>query len=169
MRLLAVSDIHGRDSRLSEIAREAGEVDLVLIAGDLTDFGGALELDKVIAATGNLAGKILAVPGNCDKRSARERLEDLGLSADGKLVEMAGVLCAGVGGSLLRTGFTPYERHDEELSAALQSALDAAERHTSSHNAPLVVLSHQPPWDTGADERHGAPTGSSELRAILEL
>lgn len=167
MRILALSDIHGHAERLERILGSAGEVDLVLVAGDLTDFGGAAELDLVLAAMDGQAGKIVAVPGNCDKRAARERLEELGLSADGRLVERPGALVAGVGGSLLRTGFTPYERYDEELAEALQTALDEAALLHS--DAPVIVLSHQPPRGTGADERRGASTGSHELRAILEL
>ena len=33
---------------------------------------------------------------------------------------------------------------------------------------PLVVLSHQPPKDSGADERRGVSVGSPALRKVLD-
>jgi len=167
MRLLALSDVHGDVRHIADIVSSAGEVDLVLVAGDLTEFGGAAELDAVLAAFGELRLKFVAVPGNCDRKAARERLMDLSLSADGTLVERGGVLTAGVGGGALRTGLTPYERGEEELAAAMRSAIEARVGSTLA-GLPLVALSHQPPKDSGADERRGAAVGSAELRAILD-
>jgi len=163
MRLLLLSDLHGDSARTRSILSKAGELDLILVAGDLTEFGGARELDEILSVFGGLLPKLVAIPGNCDRRAARERLAELGISADGRLVERGGLLVAGVGGGSLRSGLTPYERREDELSAALETALAEAGRR-----APLLVLSHQPPKGTGADERHGTAVGSSSLRALLD-
>jgi len=167
MLILALSDIHGQAERLARIASGNEGVDLVAIAGDLTDFGGAAELDAVIDALGRLAEGTVTVAGNCDKRSARERLEERGISCEGRVVERGGALVAGAGGGMLRMGLTPYERHEEEIASSLQEAIDEAGAWEG--RAPLVALSHQPPRESGADLRRGSYTGSTELRAILEL
>jgi Icc-related predicted phosphoesterase len=109
----------------------------------------------------------VTVPGNCDRKTARERLAALGLSADGSLVERGGVMTAGVGGGALRTGLTPYERGEEELAAALRGAI-GPRGSLPRDGMPLVALSHQPPRDSGADERRGSTVGSIALRRILD-
>jgi Icc-related predicted phosphoesterase len=172
MHILAVADIHGTYEQLSRIIAsakaETEKLDLVLAAGDLTEFGGKAELDMVLESFGVLRKLLVAVPGNCDKRSARERLESLGFSADGHLVERGGAKLVGVGGSALRSGLTPYERHEEELRAELSGAFDEL-NHGSDGEGPAIVLSHQPPKDSGADMRRGASVGSKSLREILDL
>jgi len=167
MLILALSDIHGEVDALSDTLSRTPEVDLVLVAGDFTEFGGASELGEVLEAFGEARSRLVAVPGNCDRRTARERLAGLGLSADGRLVERSGVLVAGVGGGLLRTGLTPYERHDEELASGLRASLDEGASRAQD-GSPLVVLSHQPPKDSGADMRRGVAVGSRALRAVLD-
>ena len=166
MLILAISDIHGRAERLPKIVLEVPDADLVLVSGDLTDFGGLDELEEVLAALGAKGSRLVVVPGNCDKRATRERLVKLGLSADGRLVERSGALIAGAGGSSLRTGLTPYERHEEAIADALRDAFEEARR--DSGGKPLLVLSHQPPQDSGADMRRGACVGSPTLRLILD-
>ncbi|MFA4935856.1 MAG: metallophosphoesterase, partial [Candidatus Methanoperedens sp.] len=63
MKLLALSDLHGDYSHVDSILEKAGDFDVVLLAGDITNFGPdnhALELLKMFKQP------ILAVPGNCD-------------------------------------------------------------------------------------------------------
>jgi Icc-related predicted phosphoesterase len=165
MTLLVIADIHGDIEALSGMLPLIRSSDFILLAGDLTEFGGAQEVDEVISLLGS--ERLIAVPGNCDRRAARERLAALGVSADGRLVERPGILVAGVGGGLVRTGLTPYERREEELAANLKASLEkGAER--AKGGLPLVVLSHQPPKDSGADLRRGVSVGSRALRDILD-
>jgi len=142
-------------------------MDLILIAGDLTDFGGSKELRYLLDLLGPLCSKMAAVPGNCDRRGARELLELEGLSADGRLLDKCGALVAGSGGGILHTGLTPYERRDEELGASLENAL-ANRPGAAAEGRPLIVLSHTPPHDSGADTRHGNSLGSRRYKDILE-
>jgi Icc-related predicted phosphoesterase len=167
MRLMALSDIHGATARLSELGKRMKSMDLILIAGDLTDFGGAKELRGLLDLLGPLCVKMAAVPGNCDRRGARELLETEGISADGRLLQKGGALVAGSGGGMLHTGFTPYERRDEELGLSLEQAL-ADRSAVEKSNRPLIVLSHTPPRDSGADSRHGNPLGSWRYKDIME-
>ncbi len=164
MLILAIADIHGRAERLAALAPQAAEADLILIAGDLTDFGGAAEATRVIAALGDAVQKTLAVPGNWDKKGARQAIEAGGLSADGRLVERGGALVAGSGGSPLRTGLMPYERKDSDIADSLESCLEG---WTGDGGRPLIALTHVPPRGTGADIRRGCHVGSAALRELF--
>jgi Icc-related predicted phosphoesterase len=168
MVILALSDIHGETEALAGVLPALREADLVLVAGDITDFGDAEELEMALQQLGDVRERLVAVPGNCDRKAARERLDVLGLSADGRLVERSGVLVAGVGGGIMRTGLTPYERRDEDLAASLRSSLALAAARLR-RGQPLVVLSHQPPKGSGADERRSMAVGSRALREILDV
>jgi Icc-related predicted phosphoesterase len=167
MELLALSDIHGAGRMLAKIMDLSSQIDLILIAGDITDFGSEHELDALLSLLERFAGRIAAVPGNCDRQGARERLVERGISADGRLFETQGLLIAGSGGSVMRTGLTPYERHDGELASSLDLALSAVDGRAAA-GSPLVVLTHNPPRCSGADNRHGRAVGSPALREILD-
>jgi Icc-related predicted phosphoesterase len=164
MLILAISDIHGAFDRLAAMSGPCREADLVLVAGDLTDFGGAAEAARAIEALKWAGGRIAAVPGNCDKQGARAAMEESGISADGRLLELGGALVAGSGGSPLRTGMTPYERRDRDIADALLACLEGA---IEPDGKPLIVLTHAPPKDSGADERKGSRTGSLALKEAL--
>lgn len=167
MRIIVVADIHGSAQALARISALAGRADLMLIAGDLTDFGGASEARALLACLDGFAGKLVLVPGNCDKKGARELLAESGTCADGRLVEAGGARVVGAGGSPLRTGLTPYERHDYELSDALALALEELAEAGGDPALPLIVLTHCPPRGSGADRRKGADVGSQALSEAL--
>ncbi|MBL8966137.1 MAG: metallophosphoesterase family protein [Spirochaetaceae bacterium] len=166
MRILIVSDIHGSADALRAVEEEIEAADLILAAGDFTDFGGAEELAELIGLLGRGKAPIAAVPGNCDRAGARRLLEAEGLSADGRLLVAGGVLVAGAGGGSFRTGLTPYERTEEELDESIEAALNQAADHVAA--SPLVILTHTPPHGTDVDLRHGSHVGSRALRTILD-
>ena len=167
MRILAISDVHGSIAALSRIGAMAGDVDLLLIAGDLTDFGGANEAKNLLSFLEAFKGKMILVPGNCDKKGAREVFSTEEICADGRFVEAGGARVIGAGGCPLRTGLTPYERQDYELSDALELALEELAEAGSDPSRPLIVLSHTPPKASGADRRKGADVGSPALKEAL--
>jgi uncharacterized protein len=171
MRILAISDLHGSKEALTAFAPRAAGADILLIAGDLTDFGGAKEARELLAILDGAPCRLAAVPGNCDRKGVRALLAAEGISADGRLVEAGGASIVGAGGSPLRTGITPYERPDLELSEALFRAIsDASSRSPADETdrPPLVVLTHAPPKSSGADLRKGASLGSQALREALD-
>ncbi len=165
MRAVLLSDIHGDAEGLRRLSGELEKAELVLVAGDFTDFGGAEQLALLLGLMRRGSAAIAAVPGNCDRASARRLLETEALSADGHLVRACGLLIAGSGGGTFRTGLTPYERHDDELEASLEAALNAAADDAA--HAPLVILTHAPPHGTSADQRHGSHVGSRAYAAML--
>jgi uncharacterized protein len=163
MRILTIADLHGSSEFLSAFTALAAKADLVLLAGDLTDFGGEAEAKALLELIRPFADRLLMVPGNCDRRGAREAMARSGRSLDGASARAGEALVVGVGGASRHSGVTPYERRDEELAASLEAALGP-----DASAEPLIVLTHQPPRDSGADDRKGSPVGSPALREILD-
>jgi len=50
---------------LERILAEAGQVDLILLGGDITNFGSPQNAEKLVALTQARAARVLAVAGNC--------------------------------------------------------------------------------------------------------
>jgi Icc-related predicted phosphoesterase len=145
-KVLILADIHGQ----SEFARKALEanpdVDLVAIAGDITNFGGAEEVIHVLDSIRSALDSpppIVAVPGNCDPIAARKALDAAGINIEGLLVKLPCGFFAGSGGALRRAGITSYERTEGQLTASLKEPL--AKFKTAQEERPLVILSHSPP------------------------
>jgi Icc-related predicted phosphoesterase len=171
LRLLLLSDLHGQAGALSALERQIAEADLILLAGDITDFGGAAELRSLLLPLDGKSSKVAAVGGNCDKQSARKHLEEEGLSVDGGYRSFVGALgrltVVGAGGGSFHTGLTPYERKDVELMAAIENAMRDIDEARESPDI-LIGLSHTPPRGTEADLRHGGHVGSRNIRNMLD-
>jgi Icc-related predicted phosphoesterase len=171
MKILCLSDLHGDTTALGLLKQGLSEADLILVAGDFTDFGGRAEMASVLAFFAARKAAVAAVGGNCDRSEARRLLDAEGLSVDGKpkAFKLDGglVTVIGAGGGLLRTGLTPYERKDAELSASFEAAFHEMPGPRPDHGH-LIALSHNPPHGCDADLRHGVHVGSKGLRNILD-
>lgn len=171
MRILCIADIHGSVARLRQLRPLVDQADLLLVAGDLTEFGGREDLDSLMACLGPSPDKMAMVGGNCDRPGVRKGLEDYGVSVDGhargfKLGEGV-VTVVGSGGGMLRTGLTPYEKKDGDLAETLETGFRGMEGFAGKAS-PLIVLTHNPPWGSCTDIRHGGHTGSKAFRNLLD-
>jgi hypothetical protein len=94
---LAVADIHSQTAAIQAIHDGASRysLDAVIVAGDLTDYGDAAEVTRVLEA---IPGRVLAIPGNLDV----PRAFVAGTSAShaeslvGKRIDIGGVIIAGL-------------------------------------------------------------------------
>lgn len=170
MRIFVISDLHGSSKALKAVLPTAESCGLILFAGDLTDFGGEAEARALLELFGPLKSRLLAVPGNCDKKGARELLESEGLSVEGTSAAKTGLAVVGSGGSPHWTGLTPYEKPDDELARDLYKGAEALESGPGDtpRGLPLGVLSHTPPKGSGADLSRGSSIGSASLAVALE-
>jgi Icc-related predicted phosphoesterase len=96
VRLLAVADIHSRSADLQAITEAVNRhaPDVTIVAGDLTNYGDAAEIQRVLD---RVPGRVLAIPGNLDVRRAFEAgiAKSHAESLIGRQVEIHGVAIAG--------------------------------------------------------------------------
>jgi Icc-related predicted phosphoesterase len=107
MKILAVSDLHFGLAQFDWVAQQAERYDLVIIAGDLLDLGGHLDLDSQITIvvkylrTISAKTRLLVCSGNHDGDEKNEfqeyiarwlqRVRTTGLTVDGSGVDLNGV------------------------------------------------------------------------------
>ena len=107
MKIIALADIHGHLDYLPQIAPQLANADLVLIAGDITTFGGEPHAHRIVSSLEMHNPNILAVHGNCDQQSVEEYLHICEIALDGRCRTVDGVVFAGLGGALAGSGTTP--------------------------------------------------------------
>lgn len=168
MKILAVTDIHGSTDKLRGMTRELREADLILIAGDMTNFGGAVEAAAVLGEFMNYNRQIRAVPGNCDTDEVRHYLSRQGLSLHFRSEEWGGYRLAGAGGALAGPGHTPTTFSDAEYERLLEGLSEKCEPEGAG-GRELLMVAHQPPYKTKADRIMGVKHGGSRaLRRFIE-
>jgi len=176
-RILVLADIHGNaESAVSAVVRNP-DISLVLIAGDLTNFGDAASAAQVLSGIRRVmkpAVPVLAVPGNCDPSGVRHWMRSEAISVENSARDILEMTVAGAGGGLRRAGITSYERTEEQLELSLNEALKDLDSGTEASLArtrarPLLILSHTPPYGTNADLHGGLHVGSKALSAAMSL
>lgn len=138
MKLLALSDLHGNFSRIQALLQRAGEIDAVLIAGDITDFGPdhkARELMDMFHVP------VMAIPGNCDRPSILKTLdESRAVNLHNSCFTLDNVNFIGLGGSNATPFNTPFELKDADIDRCLQNLLSQCK------GIRTVLLCHAPPY-----------------------
>jgi len=163
MRILGITDIHGRKNFSADILKIIGEVDLLLIAGDITNFGGADDAAEIIDEFKQLNGKILAVPGNCDTTGVNQKLIDSGVNLHGETKKINDIVFFGIGGCS-RTPFnTPQEYSESDMEKLLEGF--QKEKDAAFH----IMVTHSPPAKTKVDRTFtGLHVGSNSIRKFIE-
>jgi hypothetical protein len=162
MRLLCVTDLHGNAGQLTRILVAAGPVDVVLLGGDITDFGSPWDAEKILQLVASSGVPTFCVAGNCDSAEIDARLRELGVSVSGR-----GILC---GDMALHgvSGMPPwkpgmYHFTEEQIHDLLETGYRQATGRWH------VVLAHFPPRDTALDHTlFGRHVGSAALRSFIE-
>ncbi len=164
MNIIAVSDLHSDASAIVRLAPQLAEAGLVLVAGDITNFGGRREAAAILDRLEKHAKRILAVPGNCDRPEVGAYLSERGWNLDGRAAEIEGLWLIGLGGSLPCPGHTLLEYSEDEL----KETLDTAHQEIPLGN-PFLLLCHQPPHGTKVDRvLGGLHVGSRSIRNFIE-
>ncbi len=165
MKIVALTDLHGKTAILKLISHQLQEADLVLLCGDITHFGHRTDIAAIIGELSSLNRNILAVSGNCDNPDVQDYLEGEGLSLHGKTIDFGGCRLAGLGGSL-PCPFPTRQEFKDELFASLLGDI-ASDPGFSGQN--LILVSHQPPYGTKADRMiMGFHVGSRSIREFIE-
>jgi uncharacterized protein len=158
MKLLALSDLHGDYSHVASILDKAGNIDAVLIAGDITDFGPD---DKALELLEKFIVPVLAVPGNCDNPSILKILdkEKNTINLHNSSHTIGDLTFIGLGGSNPTPFNTPFELSEKKIGEYVGTLLGRSKGR-------LVLLSHAPPKNTTDKLPHGN-VGSVALERYL--
>ena len=156
MKFLALSDLHGDYSHIGALLSRAGDLDAVLIVGDITDFGPdehALELLEMFSEP------VLAIPGNCDNLSLLKVLEENAINLHNSSYKMGNLTFVGLGGSNPTPFNTPFELSEKKIGEYIGTLL-------TNLSGRIVLLSHAPPRNTTDRVPHGN-VGSEALARFL--
>ena len=156
MKILAIADIHGFEGASYLIDELYGiyRFDLIMIAGDITNFGGDNFASEFL---NGLPTNAFVVPGNCDPPSIINIVEKSKAKNLHKREERYDNLnFVGLGGTNGR-GFTMGITFDEDFAFQFLS------KHRGS-----VFLTHQPPYGI-LDEVGGRHIGSKGIRRAVDI
>jgi len=164
MKIVSFGDVHMATRNLERMGGVMSDCDLVILSGDLTNFGGIEETQKVLSDVRRSCAKVLALSGNLDRREVIPFLESEGIDLHGKGRVIDGVGIFGCGGSNLTPFKTPTEFTEDEIYAALRDGYRQVR-----DLRPLVMVCHTPPFETRCDRiLSGKAVGSTAARRFIE-
>lgn len=188
MKIVSFGDVHMATRNLDRMGEVLRDTDLIILSGDLTNFGGADDAGKVISdvrralspaagpdgprrassyevsATTDAGKRVLALSGNLDLPEVMPFLEGESVALHGRGMVVDGLAIFGCGGSNITPFKTPTEFTEEELYAALERGYREVEGRR-----PLLMVCHTPPYDTKCDRiLSGRPVGSPAVRRFIE-
>ena len=164
MKILAVSDLHGKIKPLIDYL-EKNRVDLIIIAGDITNFGPVELGEEILNEISSFNTPVLAIPGNCDPDSIYVNMDNsqaINIHARGTIMKNIGI--CGFGGSNPTPFDTPLEFEEIEI-------YDEARKAIEGINGQKITLfvTHAPPYGTKTDLLpNGSHVGSESIRKIIE-
>jgi Icc-related predicted phosphoesterase len=175
MKIIAVGDIHMTTENLAR-NKAAAEADLLILNGDLTNYGSISEVRQVLDQALAVNPSLLAQFGNLDKPEVNEYLQSLGLNLHNQARLLNNRACLiGVGGSNFTPFGTPSEYSENELGRCAQNAYEQARAFIDlaepieKIKIPLILVSHTPPYDTAVDRlADGRSVGSTAIRSFIE-
>lgn len=164
MRLVVIADLHDSLAHVDALQAACAKADALIVCGDFTTFGDMEQVQTVADAIRPAGIPCFFVIGNCDDMAVDAELEGCH-NLHGRVVRLGDWLLAGIGGALPCPGHTPCEYSEDDGTACLR----AIQNGCSGDVAHLILVSHQPPFDTGADELPGGRhVGSHALRAFID-
>ena len=164
MRIVSFGDIHMSLPTIERLAPELRAADLVILSGDLTNFGGRDDAAQVLATTRKHARNVLAVSGNLDQLEVIEFLREEGVSLHGESRRLGALGIFGCGGSNRTPFTTPTELSDEEIGLLLRRGYAGI-----ADMQHVLMVCHTPPAHTATDRiTSGRHVGSPTVRAFIE-
>ena len=163
MRIIGFGDIH-MDPGAAENIPALNSADLIIVTGDITNYGFSLDAGKVMNRLLAINSNILAVAGNLDQPEVARYLMDNGMSLHGMGRIVNGLSIMGLGGSNYTPFNTPYEFSEQELADQLTLGFSQV-----GDAKNFILVSHAPPIQTKTDRLvNGNHVGSSAVRTFIE-
>jgi Icc-related predicted phosphoesterase len=167
VRLLALSDIHGRLGNIGLLGGvvDRSKPDAIVVSGDLTHFGSLADASVILSALTRYGAPVLFVPGNCDPAELASSATIEGASnIHGRCLRLLDLSFIGVGGGVPSPFKTPFELTEAKIGQILLSASSGCIEHGRA-----VVVSHAAPYGPRVDRAHlGKHLGSRSLRKFID-
>ena len=163
MKIISFGDIHEDLNNLTLLKNEMESADLVIVTGDLTNFNGRKEAERVIEEIMKYNENVLAQLGNLDQPEVNDYLTEKGINLhrNGFIRDDIGIF--GVGGSNLTPFNTPTEFSEDEIETFLLEGIDKVKDAKFK-----IMVPHMPPKDTKIDIiTAGAHVGSQSVRDFI--
>ncbi|MEM3078484.1 MAG: metallophosphoesterase [Nitrososphaerales archaeon] len=157
MKLLAITDIHGKTQVLKWLIELAKNFDLLIIAGDVTDWGDEEFFRSFYKTLSDNNITTLFVPGNHDPcyESTLPKI----LNLHGESTTFNGLTFCGIGGSNPTPFNTPFELKDDQVVELLSRFPERVD----------ILISHASPYGTKCDRTYrGNHIGSKPIRSFIE-
>ena len=163
MRIIGFGDIHMYPGAVENIPG-INSADLIIVTGDITNYGSSLDAEKVMSRLLAINSNIIAVAGNLDQPEVARYLEDNGMNFHGMGRIVNGMSIMGLGGSNYTPFNTPYEFSEQELADQLTLGFSQV-----GDAKNFILVSHAPPLQTKTDRLvNGKHVGSSAVRTFIE-
>ena len=171
-KILAISDIHGEENENLYAYLKNNDIDLVLILGDITDFGPLEFVDTFIDKVAECDVDVIAIPGNCDPKGICNAINEVSFCLHNNIIAYGDAILFGYGGSNETPFNTPGEIQDNKIYGDVYELL-ANYDYVYNTDVPKVkiLVTHAPPYNTEADKmENGEHVGSSGiLKSIHEF
>ncbi len=168
MKIVAISDIHGKLENLEKISDEIKAADAVFFAGDFSEDKKDETAKPVLDALCKMNDSVFAVIGNCDNPDLLDEIEKEDVSVHAGIVFYEGLAIAGSSGGSVFTKTTAFERTEEELQSDFDVIKNSNNPDEEGQWNNLVLISHNPPKDTVCDKINaGIHVGSQTFRDFI--
>ncbi|MBE6504069.1 MAG: metallophosphoesterase [Methanobrevibacter sp.] len=172
-KILAISDIHGEENEnLYTYLNNNEDIDLVIILGDITDFGPLDFVGPFIEKIADCGVDVIAIPGNCDPKGICNAINEVSFCLHNNIIAYGDAILFGYGGSNETPFNTPGEIQDNKIYGDVYELL-ANYDYVYNENVPKVkiLVTHAPPFNTEADKlESGDHVGSQGiLKSIHEF
>jgi hypothetical protein len=157
-RAMVIADLHGNTDATKYIFRsiELYEPDVLIVCGDITDFGKPKNLIKQFFDS--IYIPVFAVPGNCDPLSTIEELEaSKAFQMHNKKQCFNGRIFVGMGGANPPSLGTPFILSEKEIFAKLDRIMENGS----------ILISHAPPKGHLDRIFFGIHAGSRAIASIV--
>lgn len=160
---IAFGDVHEKTANAAKIPG-VEQAESLIVTGDLTNRGTRATAEKVYSELAASNPKIMAQMGNMDSQGVCDFLEEKNANIHLKTLELApGIKMMGVGQSTPTPFGTPSEVDDATLKDWLYSTYEKLGQYDQ-----MVLVVHDPPFGTKADDLGSAHVGSKSVRGFIE-
>ena len=167
MKILCITDIHGRWNILTGLSHLIEEVDVVIVCGDFITFIPFFSKNPEKSIGDSILRKsksLITTIGNHDRSIVDKYLKTENISVNGKGLQVDKIGFFGSGGTPPTFLRMPGERKDHIMQSNLEQSYEQIK------HAPFKVLvSHSPPYNTVVDLAFGKiHIGSHVIRDFID-